>query len=349
MKGSRFVLALMLVGIMGIGVVLAQAAGESNLMSAEAAAVKESVDTTEAVTEVRVMALKGPTGMGLSKLMADNDAGLTGSNHYDFVLAGAVDEVTAAIVKGDVDLAAVPANLASVLYNKTQGRIQVVAINTLGVIYIVEKGDSVHSIADLRGKTIFASGKGATPEYGLNYILMANGIDPVRDVDIQFKSEHAECVAAISAAPNGIAMLPEPFVTTSQMKNPDIHVVIDMTEEWEKLQAGSAEPSAMITGVIVGMRAFLEENPEAAGLFMDQYKASVDFVNGNVREAARIIGEKSIVPEAVAAKAIPNSNIVFIEGSEMRSKLNGYLGELFKQNPASVGGKLPDDAFYFSR
>lgn len=300
-------------------------------------------------TTIKVMALNGPTGMGLSKLISENEAGQTGSNHYDFNLVGAADEITARLVKGEVDIAAVPANLASVLYNKTQGKLEVLAVNTLGVIYIVEKGDSIHSVADLRGKTIYASGKGATPEYALNYILQANGIDPVKDVDIQFKSEHAECVSALATSESGIAMLPEPFVTTSQTRNPDIHVVLDLTEEWDKLQAGAPEASSMITGVIVGTRDFIENNPEALSLFLDQYKASVDYVNANPSEAAKLIGNYGIVAEAVAEKAIPNCNIVFIEGSEMKNRLSGYLNQLYKQNPAAVGGKLPDDDFYFSR
>lgn len=328
--------AVVMIAVIALASVLGQAVGEKNFLEPEQ-------------TDVKVIALKGPTGMGLSKLMSESNQGNTGSNKYEFTLAGAIDEVTARLLKGEVDLAAVPANLASVLYNKTQGKIEVVAINTLGVIYIVEKGNAVHSVADLKGKTIFASGKGATPEYGLNYILSANGIDPIKDVDIQFKSEHAECVAALAASPSGIAMLPEPFVTTSQMKNPDIHVVLDLTEEWDKLQKGTDSPSAMITGVIVGTRDFLENNPEAVSLFLDQYRESVEYVNENVSEAAKIIGGYGIVPQAVAEKAIVNCNIVFIEGNMMKSQLGGYLAELFRQNPAAVGGKLPDDGFYYSR
>ncbi|MGX8677488.1 MAG: ABC transporter substrate-binding protein [Sphaerochaetaceae bacterium] len=333
---NRRVMAIAAVALIAVAMAFAQAAGEKNLMEPEQ-------------TQISVIALKGPTGMGLSKLISDSDAGQTGANSYEFTLAGAVDEVTAHLIKGDVDIAAVPANLASVLYSKTNGKVEVVAINTLGVIYIVEKGNSIKSVADLKGKTIYASGKGATPEYALNYILSANGIDPVKDVDIQFKSEHAECVAAITAADSGIAMLPEPFVTTSQMKNPAIHTVLDLTEEWDKLQDGKENPSAMVTGVIVGTKDFLESNPEAVSLFLDQYKESVDFVNGKVEEAAKIIGNYGIVAEQVALKAIPNCNIVFIEGKEMKTKLSGYLAELYRQNPAAVGGKLPDDAFYYSR
>ena len=302
---------------------------------------------SEVQNTVNVMALKGPTGMGLSKLMADSAAGETGSNIYNFTLTGAVDEVTAKLVKGEADIAAVPANLASVLYNKTGGEIQVLAVNTLGVIYILEKGDTIHSVEDLRGRTIYASGKGATPEYSLNYILMAHGIDPVKDVDIQYKSEHAECAAVLAANDGAVAMLPEPFVTTSRMNNPEVRIALDLTKEWNDLQ--TTEGSALLTGVIVARKAWVEDNPYAVSLFMNQYKASVEFVNSDIDRAAGIIGSFGIVAEAVARQAIPRCNIVFIEGDRMKAALGGYLGELFAQNPASVGGKLPEDDFYFKR
>ena len=169
-----------------------------------------------AETDVNVTALKGPTAMGMVKLMDEAESGAVDGNAYTFDIAAAVDEVTPKIVKGETDIAAVPANLASVLYNNTQGEVQVLAVNTLGVLYIVESGDSVNSVEDLRGKTIYASGKGATPEYALNYILSENGIDPEKDVTIEWKSEHAECLAALLAEDNAIAMLPQPFVTTAQ-------------------------------------------------------------------------------------------------------------------------------------
>ena len=295
---------------------------------------------------MRVVALKGPTAMGMVQVMDRTDNGdLKGQ--YSFSIAAAIDEVTPQIAQGTVDVAAVPANLASVLYNKTEGKIQVLAVNTLGVIYIVENGDTVHSVEDLRGKTIYASGKGATPEYALNYILSSNGIDPEKDVTIEWKSEHAECLQTLIAGGEGIAMLPQPFVTTAQTKLESLRVALDLTEEWEKLQAGAENPSAMITGVVVVQKAYAEAHPEQIAAFLEAYHASVDFVNSDVEGGAKLVGAYEIVPEAVALKALPACNIVCIDGAEMQEKLSGYLGELFAQNPASVGGKLPDEAFYY--
>lgn len=305
-------------------------------------------ETAEPV-DVRVMALKGPTAMGMVQFMSEVDAGNLTDNNYSFSIVAAADEVTPKLAQGEVDIAAVPANLASVLYNNTEGSVEVLAVNTLGVIYIVESGDTVTSVEDLRGKTIYASGKGSTPEYALNYILSENGIDPASDVTIEWKSEHAECLSALMATENAIAMLPQPFVTTAQTKSDTIRVALDLTEEWDKLQTGSEAPSTLITGVVVARREFVEQNPEAVSAFMDHYKDSVDFVNSNVDDAAQLVGQYDIVTAEVAQKAIPECNITFIEGSEMKDKLSGYLAVLLEQNPQSVGGALPADDFYYSR
>ena len=299
--------------------------------------------------DVNVMALKGPTAMGMVEFMNEADSGTITDNNYHFNITAATDEVSAALAQGTTDIATVPANLASVLYNNTEGGVQVLAINTLGVLYIVESGDTVHSVEDLRGKTIYASGKGNTPEAALNYVLTQNGIDPSADVTIEWKSEQAECLSALMAEENAIAMLPQPFVTTAQAQSESLRVALDLTEEWDALQADSETPSTLVTGVVVARTTFVEEHPEVVSAFLDRYQESVDYVNSNVEEAAQLVGQYEIVTAEVAQKALPECNIVFIEGDEMKEKLSGYLSVLFEQNPQSVGGALPDDAFYFSR
>ena len=327
-----------------------EAAAEAEA-SAEAEQEEAAADNTAAAEKlpVRIIALKGPTAMGMVKLMDDAAAGIYDDADYQFSIVGAVDEVPPAIVKGETDIATVPANLASVLYNNTEGAVEVLAVNTLGILYIVENGDSISSVEDLRGKTIYASGKGATPEYRLNYILSGHGIDPETDVTIEWKSEHAECLAAILSDEGGIAMLPQPFVTTAQMQNEGIRTVLDMTAEWDALQEGKDNASSMVTGVVIARRAFVEENPEAVAAFMDRYAASVSFVNENTDDAAALVGGFEIVPEQVAKKALPACNIVFIEGEELKQKLGGYLEVLAEQNPQAVGGALPAEDFYYSR
>lgn len=293
-------------------------------------------------TVVNVAALKGPTSIGLVKLMSDAAEDTSAPYAYDFAVEAAADAITPKLIKGEFDMAAVPANLASVLYNNTNGEIVVLNINTLGVLYIVENGDTVKSVEDLRGKTIYSSGKGNTPEYALNYMLQANGLTPGKDVTVEFKSEHSECVAAILAEPNAVAMLPEPFVTTAQLANENIHTVLDLTKEWE-----NASGKTLITGVMVARKSFVEENPEAVADFLAKYENSVDYANRNVAEAALLVDKYGIFTAAVAEKAIPQCSLVFISGDEMKQKLSDYLTELNAQNPAAIGGKLPDDAFYY--
>ncbi len=292
-----------------------------------------------------VAALKGPTAMGMVKLMEDQSA--SDNAYLDFIIAASADEITPKLTQGDLDIAAVPANLASVLYNNTEGKIQVLAVNTLGVLYIVESGDTVHSVEDLRGKTIYSSGKGSTPEYALAYMLSQHGIDSEKDVTIEWKSEHSECVAALATEENAIAMLPQPFVTTAQMKNENIRVALDINKEWENPGEGSGDPATLITGVVVARTDFIQENPQLIDKFLEDYSASVEYVNSDTEGAAALVGKYDIVPEPVAKKALPQCNITFIAGAELKEKLSGYLQTLFDQNPKAVGGKLPDDGFYY--
>ena len=315
---------------------------------------EEETPAEDPVT-VRVAALKGPTAMGMVKLMSDSDAAAesgeeTTGNTYDFTLAASADEVSPKLMQGELDIACVPANLASVLYNRTDGGIVTLAVNTLGVLYIVENGNSVQSMADLAGKTIVASGKGSTPEYALRYLLSENGIDPDTGVTIDWKSEHSECVAALASGAATIAMLPQPFVTVAQTQLPDLRVALDLTEEWDALDNGSA----LLTGVVVARADFVEEHPAAVEEFLTSYAESVEWVNANTAEAAELIGGYDIVDAAVAEKALPYCNIVCITGSEMKDMLSGYLQVLFDAAPASVGqdaetgeGGLPGDDFYY--
>lgn len=312
--------------------------------------------TEEPVSEsYSIAALKGPTAMGLVKLMSDTDEkaaqmldsskpyeGEVG-NLYTFTLAASADEVSPLLMKGELDMACVPANLAAVLYQKTEGDIVTLAVNTLGVLYIVENGNAVTSMADLAGKTIVASGKGSTPEYALRYLLSENGLDPDADVTIDWKSEHSECVTALATGAATIAMLPQPFVTVAENKISGLRTALDLTEQWDALDNGSA----LLTGVIVARREVVEQNPAAVDAFLKDYAGSVEWVNANPADAAELIGSYGIVEAAVAEKALPHCNIVCITGAEMKDKLSGYLQVLFDADASSVGGALPGDNFYY--
>lgn len=303
----------------------------------------ETASPDEATPEViRIAGMKGPTSIGLVNIM-ESDSNGTSANNYEFTVAGAADEITPKLIKGELDMAAVPANLASVLYNKTEGEIQLLAVNTLGVLYITAKGEDIASVQDLKGKTIYATGKGTTPEYTLRYILSENGIDPDKDVTLEFKNEAAEVVAAVSKMETAVAMLPQPYVTVAENKVEGLKTVLDLNDEWTEFNP----EGGIVTGVLVVRRSFAEANPEAVNAFLREYKTSVDAVNADAETAAQLVVKHGIFDNAsVIAEAIPKCNITFISGAEMKAPVNDYLGALYEQDPKSVGGALPKENFF---
>ena len=325
------------------------ACGNDTQTSSVSSAVSETSSESYTPADLTVMGLKGPTGMGLSKLMADTDA-KTAANNYTFKLTGDPTEVAAAVIKGEVDLAAVPTNLAATLYKKTEGKVQVIALNTLGVLYMLEDGNTINSVQDLAGKTVYATGEGSTPEYILNYILTANGLDPKKDLTIKWMGEHAELVSAMASGKTVLGMLPEPNVSTAMSNNSKLRIALNMTEEWKKATAAAGDSTVLTQGCLVVRKAVLEQNPTAIEKFLEEYKASVDYVNGDPAAASQIIAKYGIVPKApLAQKAIPNCNICCITGEEMKTSLSAFLKVLYDADPTSVGGSLPDDAFYYTK
>lgn len=292
---------------------------------------------------IRIGSLKGPTSMGLVHLMDLSEQGTAG-NKYEFTMFTAADELLAKVATKDLDVALVPANVASVLYNKTQA-ITVIDINTLGVLDIVASDDSIKSIADLKGKTLYLTGKGTTPEYVIHYLLAANGLT-ADDVNLEFKSEAIEVAAILKVQPDSIGLLPQPFVTAACAQNESLMIVLDLTKEWQAVQGDNG--SQLVTGVTIVRKEFLEENPNAIALFIQEHQVSSDFANANVDETSELIARLGIVEKApIAKKALPYCNITCITGESMLEALSGYLKVLEEQAPASIGGKLPDDGFYF--
>lgn len=278
-------------------------------------------------------------------MMHDAQEG-TAPDQYNFTLAGSVDEVLGSIITGEYDIAAVPTNVASILYNKTEGKVQVAALNTLGVLYCVEIGDSIQSISDLKGKTVYSLGKGSTPEYAFNFLLRENGLDPETDLTIEYKSEATEVAALMANGEATIALLPQPFVTSLMLQNENVRVAFDFTEEWSKTGDGST----LTMGCVVVQKSFAEENPEAVARFLEAYEASVAFTNGDdtIATAAQYAEDFEILKAAVAQKAIPECNIVFKAGSEMKQIAEGFLQVMYDADPASVGGNLPGADFYYN-
>ena len=296
----------------------------------------------EEPVDVRVFALKGPTGMGMAQLMEENELG-NAKNNYTFTIASSPDEVSAEIIKGNYDIAAVPTNLASVLYNKTEGKIRIAAVNTLGVLYILENGNTISSLADLEGKHIYATGQASTPEYVLDYILKANNIN----CEVTYLADHSELATLMVSGDAEIGMLPVPNATTVLMQS-EARIALNVTEEWEKAAALNGDDGALYQGCIIINPDFIEAHPDAVEEFLEEYAASVKFINENAETASTYIEKFGIIPKAAIAKAaIPNANIVCITGDEMASGLMGFFEVLYGSNPKSVGGKLPaEDIFY---
>ena len=312
---------------------------------ASSSAPEGSSAVAEERAAVRVGGLKGPTAMGMVKLMEEDAAGTT-ANDYEFTLAGSADEINPLLIKGELDIAAVPTNVASVLYNKTEGQVEILALNTLGVLYVVENGNTIQSVEDLRGKTIYSTGKGATPEYALNYILGENGLAAGTDVTVEYKSEHSELASLLAAGQADLAVLPQPFVTSVLAKNPDVRIALNLTEEWDKV---TEDGSKLTMGALVVRKDFAESNPEAVRNFLKEYQASTQYVTdeANLDDAAALIEQYGIISAAVAKQALPYCNIVCITGEEMRTAAEGFLSILAKANPQSVGGTLPAEDFYY--
>lgn len=288
-------------------------------------------------TAVRVGALTGPTAMGMAQLLDEPE--------YTPTIVGTADELMPRILQGEVDIAAVPANLAATLYQKTQGGVTVLAVNVLGVLYIGELGgETVQTVADLKGKTLLATGKGATPEYFLRYILTQNGLDPDKDVAIQWKSEPSEVVALLNAKGEGLAMLPQPYVTAAANQlGENFRIALSVSEEWEKLESDSR----CTTAVVMARTAFVQEHPEQVQAFLEALSQSVQWVNEQPQEAAALCEQLGIIKAGVARKAIPDCNLACITGDEMKQALSGCLEVIYDQNPKAVGGSLPGDDFYY--
>lgn len=335
-----------------------QAQGEESAEEAsseEEGTAEEAAETAASETEVqdtvldydgatiRVGSLKGPTTMGLVNLMKDSDNG-SAEGTYSFTMASDPSEIVASVASGDLDIAMIPANLTSTLYNKTNGGVSVIDINTLGVLYVITGDASVASMADLAGKTVLTTGQGATPEYAMNFLLKENGIT---DCTLEFHSEATEIAALLKEDSSKIAVLPQPFATAALLQNDALRSAFSLTDAWD--QAVGEGGSRFLTGATIVRNDFLEEHPGAVRVFLKEHEASADKANTDTEGTAELVAEYGIVEKAaVAAKALPNCNIVCITGEDMKTALSGYLQVLYDADPASVGGSLPGDEFYYT-
>ena len=346
-------------------------ASSSASASASGSAAQSAASSIESVdpVQVNVASLKGPTSIGLVSFMAQAEANNT-HNSFNFSIAGTADEILPGLISGSVDIALIPANAASMVYNKTSGGVQVIDVNTLGVLYVVTGDTNVNSISDLAGKTVVMTGKGTTPECVMNYLLDKAGI--ASQVTLEFKSEATEVAAVLANDASTIAVLPEPYVTSVCAQNAEVSARVSLTSEWDALQEGSAGAGSsasassasagsasagsastgesagqLVTGVTVVRSEFLQEHPQAVAEFLQGQQQSVATVNEDPASAASLVVEYGIIQkEALAQKAIPNCNLVCLTGDTMKNALSGYLEVLYNQDASLIGGALPANDFY---
>ena len=334
-------IALLLALVLALGLVAcAPAKGPENTPQPTPTPVAEP-------DQINFAVLSGPTGVGAAKLLADNEAGKT-AYKYNVTVASDNSEVSSKLTNGDLDIACMASNVAANLYNKSGGKVQALCLSTLGVLYILESGEgSIKSMKELKGQTIYATGQGANPEYVLNYLLRENGIDPKKDVEIVWQTAQ-EVQAAMIGGKAKFAMLPVPAATAVQVqskaKGGQVTAVLDLTEEWNKI----TDDSVLTMTTVVARTEFIEKYPNAVKKFLEEYAASIGYVNGNVEDAAKLVVQYGIVgAEPIAKLAIPDCNLVFVEGEAMKKQIDGYYKVLFEADPASVGGAVPDSGFYY--
>lgn len=304
---------------------------------------KEPSETPATTVKANVFMISGPTGIGAVNLMSADENG-TAQGDYEFTVVTTPTEIVSKISNKEADIAAVATNMAATIYNKTDGGVTVLAVNTLGVLNVLTNGTEVATLADLKGKTVYTTGQGANPEYVIDYLLEKNGLNPETDVDLQFKAEGTELVTVWATDPTAVIIAPQPVASSILAKYEGSKLAIDLTDEWDKV----GDDSALMMGCIIVRNEFLEQNKATVDLFLEEYEASINKTTEDVEGTAALCEKYGIVAKAaVAKKAIPDCNICFVTGSEMKTKLSGYLSVLFAAEKTSVGGKLPADDFYY--
>lgn len=299
-------------------------------------------------SKVNLAVLKGPTGIGMINLLDASDNGKA-LNNYEYTISSTTDEITAKLIQGVYDIATVPTNIAASLYNATDGKIKILALNTLGVLYLLENGKEINSVDDLKGKTIYASGQAEMPEYVLNYILESNGINPEKDVNIKYVAQQSELETLASSGKATLCVLPEPDVTTVLTQSKELRVALNLTDEWEKAaKKNKKEGSVLSMGCVVVRSEFADNNKDAVDAFLKEYEESINKVNSDIDAAAALCEKYEIVTKSEIAKnVIPRCNIVFISGEKMKEQIGNFYDVLYNANKKSVGGALPNEAFYY--
>ena len=299
-------------------------------------------DTSPAdFTEIRVAVLNGTTGFGIAPLYSDIQSGNDHNMNAKIDFYADATLVAPLVIGGSVDIAAVPTNLAATLYNKTKGAIEVLAVNTLGVLYLIENGETVKSLSDLAGKTVYLPGSGSNPEYILKTLLELSGLTDKVTLDYTYATPD-ELTAALASGKASLGVLPEPKVTAAMTKNASLKVAVDFSKEWKSLTG-----TELVQGCIIARKEFIDAHPVAVDNFLKAYEGSVNTLNSDPEKAAAAVVAAGIAAnENLVKNALPRCNVTYLVGDEMKNALNEFWGALYAQFPSSVGGALPDDGIF---
>lgn len=301
-------------------------------------------DNPPAKANLNIAAIQGPTGIGLANLMQSN-ADKTSTNNYTFDVLTNPNDVTALLLNGDADIVSVPTNVAAALYNKTSGNIRILALNTGCVLTLMENGNTVNSVADLRGKTIYSTGQGANPEYVLRYLLQKNGLDPDKDVTLEFLTDNQDLGNRMASGSIEVALVPQPIATSVLLKNKNARVALDVATLWEN---AVTDDSRIMMGCVIAKKDFVENNKAAVDAFLAEYKTSIEKANSDAAATGTLCETYGIIANAtMATKAIPSCALTFVSGADMSAKMKGYYDILFSYNAKSVGGAVPNEDIYY--
>ena len=292
-------------------------------------------------TEIRVAVLNGTTGFGIAPLYSDIQSGNDHNMNAKIDFYADATLVAPLVIGGSVDIAAVPTNLAATLYNKTKGAIEVLAVNTLGVLYLIENGETVKSLSDLAGKTVYLPGSGSNPEYILKTLLELSGLTDKVTLDYTYATPD-ELTAGLASGKASLGVLPEPKVTAAMTKNASLKVAVDFSKEWKTLTG-----TELVQGCIIARKEFINAHPVAVNNFLKAYEGSVNTLNSDPEKAATAVVAAGIAAnENLVKNALPGCNITYLVGNEMENALNEFWDALYAQVPSSVGGALPDEGIF---
>ena len=347
MKKKAFLLPLLLLLCLAMAACGAETSVGADVDMDAAPEAEENLapdeEATPELADMQIMTLKGPTGIGMVQMM--DQAATDPESNYHFTLAGSPEEIVAGLTGGDIDVAAMPSNLAAKLYAKTEGNIVMLAVTTYGSLYLVEKGESISSVEDLAGRTIYTAGQGSNPQYILEYLLTQAGLTPGEDVFVEYRSEHAEVATLLASGEIDLALLPEPNVTSVLMKDESLRIALDCNQLWQDANGGYLAMSC-----IAAKRDFVEEHPETVAQFLLDLQSSVSYAQDDVAGAAALCETYQVIPAAaVAEKAIPNCALTFASGEEMEPLVADYFEVLLSADPSSLGGALPGEDFYYTK